>query len=134
MRIQWQLIKEATGEILVRDLEIANTWWKRLCGLQFRKSFPSGKAILLVPCSSIHTHWVNFPIDVVMVDKHGVVLDKKENVKPWRMLSAPKNTYGVLEWIPETVRISVGERLRVVAHPKGALLQKPKNLDYLLFE
>jgi uncharacterized membrane protein (UPF0127 family) len=131
---QWRLLNETTGDVLMRDVEIANSWWRRLCGLQFRKTFPQDKAILLVPCSSIHTHWMRFPIDVAMVDKHGVVLDVRENVKPWRIVNAPKNTFGVFEWFPKSVLVAVGDKLRVMAHPKEFAGTKPKYLEYLTID
>jgi len=128
---QYQLIKEATGEVIVPDLEIANSFFSRLKGLMFRKTLGVGKAILLVPCGSVHTHWLKFSLDIIMVDKHGVILDQKNDVSPWKMASAPSNTYAVIEWPSGSFKVDTGERLRVTARSQTKVSNVPKNLGYL---
>jgi uncharacterized membrane protein (UPF0127 family) len=40
---------------------------------------------VLAPCSSIHTAFMRFPIDVLFVTREGAVLKVAERVAPWRI-------------------------------------------------
>ncbi|MBR2082028.1 MAG: DUF192 domain-containing protein [Elusimicrobiaceae bacterium] len=78
-------IHAKTGRVLAEDVEIANTFWKRLKGLMLRSQLPVGRALLLDPCPQIHTCFMRFAIDVVFLDASNRVVAVLENLKPWRM-------------------------------------------------
>lgn len=40
-------------------------------------------------CSSVHTCFMDYPIDIAFIDRNGSVLACYENVQPWRMCSHP---------------------------------------------
>ncbi len=63
------LIEAETGRVLLPRVEIANWFWPRLWGLQFRRTLPAGTGMLLTPCASIHTCFVRFRLDVLMLDR-----------------------------------------------------------------
>jgi uncharacterized protein len=93
----YQLSDARTGDVLVPKLEVADTFWQRLRGLLFRRALEPGEGLLIVPCRSIHTHWMRRAIDVALLDRHGVVLAVHLNVRPWRMVHGTKDTHAVLE-------------------------------------
>ena len=64
----WQLEMRDTGRTVVQRLVIADGYWGRLRGLQFRRLLPPGQGILLAPCASIHTMWMRFAIDAAMLE------------------------------------------------------------------
>jgi uncharacterized membrane protein (UPF0127 family) len=66
----------------------AGTVGSRLLGLARvdARSLPQGHALLLRPCSSIHTFGMRFPIDVVFADSDGNALRVVRDVPPWRIL------------------------------------------------
>lgn len=92
-----RLLDRATGEVVVQSLEIADTFWSRFKGLQFRRALPRESGLLLVPCSSIHTFWMRFPIDVIFLGPRGEVLDVRPHVRPWRVTRAVPSTHAILE-------------------------------------
>jgi uncharacterized protein len=51
----------------------------------FARRINRGEGILIDPCSSIHTFWMRFPIDVVYVDRDGRVVRADRSMKPWRI-------------------------------------------------
>jgi hypothetical protein len=53
-------------------------------GLLGRRALATGEALLLRPCSSIHTFFMRFAIDVVFLDRDGRVLKVVEHLVPWR--------------------------------------------------
>jgi uncharacterized protein len=97
MRGGYQLIDARTGEVLVAKLELADTFWQRLRGLLLRPALKPGEGLLIVPCRSIHTHWMRQTIDVALLDRHGVVLAVHPQVRPWRMIQGMRDTHSVLE-------------------------------------
>jgi uncharacterized membrane protein (UPF0127 family) len=83
--------------VLVDRLEIADRYASRLLGLQFRARPAPGFGLLLAPCASIHTCFVRFAIDAVMLDRAGRVLEVRRGVRPWRVVVPALPTYAFLE-------------------------------------
>lgn len=92
-----RLLVTDAGELVARHVELAEDWWSRFKGLQFRKSLREEHAILLRPCSSIHTFWMRFAIDVVFLDEHLRVIDIHRDVRPWRVIVSSGHSISVLE-------------------------------------
>ena len=47
----------------------ADTFFTRFKGLIGAPSLTKGEGLLILPCNSIHTHVMRFPIDVLYVSK-----------------------------------------------------------------
>jgi uncharacterized membrane protein (UPF0127 family) len=105
----WQLGIRDSSRIVIEKLAIADRFWSRFLGLQFRRALPPGEGMLLVPCSSIHTMWLWFPIDVAMLDRTGQVLAVQGAIRPWRLVFAPRGTCAVLEAAAGNLHLAVGE-------------------------
>ncbi|MEC8555644.1 MAG: DUF192 domain-containing protein [Planctomycetota bacterium] len=71
--------------LLLANVHEANGFWQRFVGLQFVTSMPGNTGVLLRNCSSIHTFWMRFPIDVFFLDKDFRVVEVREAVRPWRV-------------------------------------------------
>jgi hypothetical protein len=107
----WQLGIRDSGRIIIEKLAIADRFWSRFRGLQFRRMLPVGEGILLAPCSSIHTMWLRFPIDVAMLDHTGKVLAVHNAIRPWRLVFAPRGTHAVLEAAAGSLNLTEGEMM-----------------------
>ena len=92
-----QLIDLSDGSVLLDSVEMADSFWTRFWGLQFRAPLSQERGIFLTPCSSLHTCFMRFPIDVVMLDANLVVLEHRRNIQPWRLVFCPKTTSSVIE-------------------------------------
>lgn len=57
---------------------------ERMRGLLPRQGLEEGEALWIAPCTSIHTFFMRFPIDVAFLDRNGVVLALYEALPPWR--------------------------------------------------
>jgi uncharacterized membrane protein (UPF0127 family) len=70
----------------------AETFRSRLMGLALVRpsELSTGYALLLDPCSSVHTFGMRFPIDVAFADADGVVLRVIRDVPPRRVRRCPK--------------------------------------------
>ena len=81
---------------LASAAEVAETASTRRTGLLKHKRLEPGQGMWIVPCESIHTFFMKFPIDVVYIDRRHRVRKVRENVPPWR-LSACLLAHSVLE-------------------------------------
>jgi uncharacterized protein len=70
---------------------------KRLKGLMFRLKPIVNEGILLHPCNSIHMFFMFFSIDAVFIDKNGIIVALRENVKPWTVVLPVKDAVSTLE-------------------------------------
>ena len=91
------LIRNQTRRtLLATRAEMADTSAKRRVGLLQHKSLASGEGLWIVPCESVHTFFMKFPIDLVYLDKRLRVRKVRPGVPPWR-LSACLTAHSVLE-------------------------------------
>lgn len=74
-----------TGAPVATSLITAFDSETRRQGLLGRRDLAEGEGIVLAPCSSIHTAFMRFPIDLVFVAKDGRVLKTASRVRPWRI-------------------------------------------------
>jgi hypothetical protein len=59
--------------------------FERMCGLLGRLVISDCESLWITRCNSIHTCFMRYALDVVFVDKQGVVLKVSANVVPWRL-------------------------------------------------
>ncbi len=106
-------VRNGSGSVLCDRCVVADTPLSRLRGLLGRKELGPDEGLLLTPCSSIHTWFMRFRIDVVFLESDLTVLGMRERMKPWRMTSW-RGARSVLE-LPagtcESRRLRPGDRL-----------------------
>jgi uncharacterized membrane protein (UPF0127 family) len=73
----------AGGETLVHA-QLADSIWTRGRGLLGRRGLAPQEGLLIRPCSSVHTWFMRFAIDVVYLDADGCVTKVVPDLKPWR--------------------------------------------------
>lgn len=70
------------------NIELANTFRKRLFGLMGKKNIKTG--LFFPKTGSIHTFFMKEDIDVIMIDKENKVVYFKKNLKKNRILIKKK--------------------------------------------
>jgi uncharacterized protein len=112
---RWMLRCERNGRTLATTLEPAFDSPSRRKGLLGRSSLAEGSALILAPCNSIHTWFMQFTIDVIFVRRDGSVARVCESVKPWRMRLG-FGSFATIELPAGTVRradVQRGDRVRL---------------------
>jgi uncharacterized membrane protein (UPF0127 family) len=82
---------------LATAARLADNPWSRLVGLLVKKRLADGEALLLRPCSSIHTLFMRFAIDVVYLGKDATVLKVVPSLKPFRFSGTLRHAHYTLE-------------------------------------
>jgi uncharacterized membrane protein (UPF0127 family) len=95
----WNLTRQT---VLADRVEVADHGASRRKGLLGRDGLPAGEGLWIVPCESVHTFWMRFPIDLVYLDRNKKVKKVRSGVPPWR-LSACLSAHSVLEFASGTV-------------------------------
>ena len=75
---------------------VAGSFAARLRGLMGVADLPAGQGVLFRGTSSVHTHFMRFPIDVVFLDSERRIVSIRPAVRPWRFARA-KAADSVLE-------------------------------------
>jgi uncharacterized membrane protein (UPF0127 family) len=91
--------------VLASRVEVADTSESRRKGLLGRTGLDREEGMWILPCESVHTFAMRFPIDIVYIDKQHRVRKVKQNVPPWR-LSACFSAHSVVELASGTIRDS----------------------------
>lgn len=124
MRTDYRLIEQSTGAVVVESLELADRFWSRLVGLQFRSRLSVGHGMLVVPCSSVHTLFVRFALDLVMLDRSGQVVAVRKHVRPWRIVLPVRRSHAILELPAGAAHVQLGDRLRLAPTADAGKLRK----------
>ncbi len=91
------LVRNRTRATVVAQAELADGWLTRLRGLIGHSELAPGEGMIIEPCSSIHTFFMGFPIDVVFVSREGRVLRVAPAVPPWRVGPVARGARYVIE-------------------------------------
>jgi len=97
-------INKTRNHIVAQEVSEARSFVKRFKGLMGQSGLPVGSALHILPCSSIHSFFMRFPIDVVFLDKEGKVLHMLHAFPPWRVGPFVRGARSVLELRAGTLR------------------------------
>ena len=87
-----------TREILLVDrVRTARTFLSRLFGLLGTAAIAAGEGLWIVPCRSVHSLGMRYPIDVVFLDARGVIVGTLEGFPPNRVGRVFRDARGALE-------------------------------------
>ncbi len=107
--------------IIFEDLDVADSFPKRLKGLEGKRELPETYGLLFPKCKSVHMKGMKMPLDVLYFDEHWHMLGS-ETLEPGAWGRAPRGTEHTLECDAGTVRrkgIAVGDKLAVNVHQLG---------------
>ena len=90
------IINTTRSTKLATEAEIAATASSRNKGLLGRTSLTEGGGLWIVPCESVHTFFMKFPIDLVYINRRNIVKKVRCNVRPWR-ISACFSAHSIIE-------------------------------------
>ena len=85
-----------TDGTLVCRARVARSFASRFRGLMGASNLPAGEGMLFPGTSSVHTHFMRFPIDVVFLNDERRIISIRHALRPWRFASA-KGSRSVLE-------------------------------------
>jgi uncharacterized protein len=119
-------ISNVTRQSVLADcVEVADEGAKRRKGLLGRQELRAGEGLWIRPCEAVHTFGMQFPIDLVYLDRKLRVKKVRSGVRPWR-LSACFSAHSVLELASGTIRetqTKPGDRIEF------SMWQRPRSIS-----
>jgi len=107
------------GKIIARQPMLAAGFAGRLRGLMFRDFFPAGcDALVLYPCRGVHTFFMRFPIDLLLVDEEWRVVTFRKALQPGSVSAFTRGAAGCVELpagVIEKSSTSTGDQLILFA-------------------
>jgi uncharacterized membrane protein (UPF0127 family) len=117
------------GTVIGEAIEVADSAASKVRGLLGRDCLADGQGLLFKSCGSLHTFFMQFPIDIIFADKNGKVLKAPEAVRPFKLVAAPLRAYYAVELPVGAIKGSktkVGDRL--FFDEDGSLSEVPRDL------
>ena len=108
-------------QTLASSLRVADNIWTRFRGLIGAQPLQPGQGLLIMPCSSVHTHFMSFPIDVLYVDRTQRVVAVDADVAPWRFGKMRRGVRFVIELpsgVASATGTKAGDQLKVEGYRK----------------
>ena len=114
----FQAFNQTRNLVLATDVRIADTHLSRLRGLigVREHDFRNGSGLWIRPCRGVHTLAMQFPIDVVYLDRAGTVVHVEHNLQPWRFSPIRMQAASVLELPSHTAartETALGDRIEI---------------------
>ena len=91
-----RIVNETKSTDLATRATVADGFFSRMRGLLGRRDLPQGEGLVIVPCKSVHAAFMRFPIDVLFLDRSGVVQHAMQ-LMPWRFSPVVRAAHIVLE-------------------------------------
>lgn len=82
---QLKVTNSTRSSVLAERVKVADTSLTRFIGLLGRRALPSGEGLLIRPSNGVHTVGMQFSIDVLLLDRAGIVLAVYNTLRPFRV-------------------------------------------------
>lgn len=91
------------GVVLGTSVRLADRWWPRMRGFLGRPAPTPGEGLLLTPCQAVHMFGMRFSLDIVFLDRDGVVVAVYEDLAPGKRTRVETKAIHALELPAGTV-------------------------------
>ncbi len=91
------VVNQTRDRVLAEQCEVARTFWARGRGLMGRDELQPGQGLFILPCASIHTFFMRFPIDVLFLDRQDCVVGLQQAMPPGRPFAGARRARSVVE-------------------------------------
>ncbi len=105
---------ETKPVITLSHVEKTETAVERTKGLLGRPELTHDEALWIIPCNSVHTIGMNYPLDIIYIDRNNLVKKTVQNLVPLRMSLCPggHSTIELRAGSIELSDIKVGSRIK----------------------
>ena len=95
--MNFDIYSRARGEIVLKNMWVASSFFQRFTGLMFRKDSAPYGGLVFYRTGGIHTCFMRFVLDIVFIDRNMKVLKIFWGIRPFRVVLCP-NAYAAIEF------------------------------------
>lgn len=109
-----KIINRRNRLVVADRIETARGFIAQLKGLIGRRKFECGSAMILPRCKQVHTYFMQFPIDILFINREQVVIRIIENLPRGRFSGYVSESADAIELPSHTIydcRIVIGDIL-----------------------
>ena len=102
--------------LLSGNIRTADSFIRKLFGLVFSAPLKEGEGLIIDNCSSVHTFWMRYPIDILFLDSDNRIIRFFEDLKPFRVTPFIRGASKTVELKSGSVRacsLKTGDRLKL---------------------
>ena len=92
-----KVVNRSKGVVLACRAGFALKPIERMRGLLGKEALAPGDALVISPCSAVHTFGMRYPIDVVFYDRSNRAVAAVPNLRPYRLTRWYPRAKGVIE-------------------------------------
>ena len=85
------------AELIIENLEVAETVWQRCRGLLGREKLEENQAMMIKYTNNIHTFFMKFSIDCIFINRKFEIIKIKKSVSPFRLVGPYWKSQSVIE-------------------------------------
>jgi uncharacterized protein len=100
----YRIMAHGSDYLLSDHIRTADSFFGKLFGLMLSAPLKESEGLLIDTCSSIHTFWMRYPIDVLFLDSGNRVLRFFEDLKPFRVTPFIRGAAKAIELKSGTVK------------------------------
>ena len=101
------VFNKTTNELILDKVHLANSFLRRFKGLIGKRGLVPGEALLIRPCSSVHSFHMKFLFDVAFIDENNKVIYIIHSMKPWKCSPVIKKSKYVIETAGDYLNIKL---------------------------
>ena len=79
------ITNQTKGTTIANAARKAANFLARGRGLMLAPPLPKGGGLVIDPCNSIHMFFMRYPLDIIFLNKEGIVVFMYKGIKPWRV-------------------------------------------------
>ena len=113
-----RIVNRTRNAVLCEKCSIADTFWTRVRGLQYRSPLEENEGLFITHCPSVHMIGVRFPIDVVFLTADNRVTDWVENLPDGFHFYVAKAR-------DDKAKQAVGKPMNAIELPAGSIARQP---------
>lgn len=98
-----RVINLTRNKELAHTVIMADSFLARFKGLMGRPGLAPGWCLVLKPCRAVHTMFMRFAIDILFVDRKGMVVRTVAGLPPFRLSGAVRDAHLVIEFSAGTL-------------------------------
>jgi uncharacterized protein len=109
-----RIVNESRQRVLGGRIRVVHSLGARMRGFIRRQAPRAGEGLFLAPCKGVHTYWMRFPLDVILLDQGGTVVAAHADLPPGSRTPIYRTAHFAIE-LPigaiQATGTAVGDRL-----------------------